>query len=111
MTLSGINEVPDSLKPKKKKRFEKEKQRVCALQYLNRKEITPVPNAGEFPSNPSVQSQPAKTNSTYLDGHLRSQLLHGDGLEIIDSVNDVFQLGNCSKYSALHLDRLNSANM
>lgn len=98
-------------KTQQKKRFEKEKQRVCALQYLNKKEITPVPNAGEFPSNPSVQSQPAKTNSTYLDGHLRSQLLHGDGFEIIDSVNDVFQLGNSSKDSAFHLNRLNSANM
>lgn len=111
MTLSGINEVPGSLKPNKRRGSKKKKQRVCALQYLNKKEITPVPNAGEFPSNPSVQSQPAKTNSTYLDGHLRSQLLHGDGFEIIDSVNDVFQLGNSSKDSAFHLNRLNSANV
>lgn len=52
-----------------------------------------------------------KMRSKHLACHLRSQLLHGNGFEIVDCMDDIFQLGNGTKYSTFHLDRFNRAKM
>lgn len=38
--------------------------------------------------------------------HLRSQLLHSDGLEVFHRVHYILQLGNCTEDSTLHFHRL-----
>lgn len=43
--------------------------------------------------------------------HVRSQLLHGDGLEAFDSTAHVVDLGDGSKYAALHLHGLQGASV
>lgn len=77
------------------------------------KQAGPCPeNAGPSPPNPNSSNQSARNISDCdSNRHLRSQLLHGDGFEVLDGIDHVFELSDGAKNTAFHLHRFHCTDV